>query len=527
MQFFSNLNRPSKLDRSKVPRRTPLPKVLLVSWLLFGCIGSLWSFASPLMSVPDEPAHTIKAAAVARGQFSGASSGVQGAQLEVNVPGYIARLHDYKCFAQNSSITPACTPPIDARDRGWIPATTSAGNYNPVYYGIVGLGSRGLSGEPALYAMRLISTWLVAFFLGAIMAAATSLRRYHRPVIACAIALTPAVFFLSGSINPNGLEIATAGAVFMSLCAIFEQTAARMPINRLLLIIAALSGSLLAHTRPLSLLWLAIAVVSAILCFRFKTFIQTLAVRGFQLSGLAVGLSSLFALWWVLSAKSFDSLLAGAPVPAEEAAVAMLDKTVFFMVEYVGVLGWIDTLPPPAALYTWVFGFGAMLFLAYTARPVRGRWVMALLTLTVIIVPTALQASSSEKLGWIWQGRYTLAMVVTLILAAGIATRFRPFRITPWTKSMVRWGLVLGALAHSYVFLEGLRRYTIGIQAHVNWTEMFEPVWQPPGTWQVLAAVYILLLATCGTFLYRLLTASPALAGQKHFAPTQPPLSRK
>lgn len=498
-----------RLSSTTQKRPSPL-RVLLVAWLLFGCIGSLWTFASPLMSIPDEPAHAIKAAAVARGQFSGNTTGKQGEQLTVSVPGYIADLHDYKCFAHKSDVTPACAQPIDATDRGWRAATTSAGNYNPVYYGIVGLGSRGLSGEAAIYAMRLISTWLVAFFLAAIFCAASSLRRFHRPVIAASVALTPAVFFLTGSINPSALEIASTAALFMSLCAILEQSAGKVPISRLLLVTLTLSGALLAHTRPLSLLWLAIAALSAVICFRLNTFLQTLKIRGFQLALAGIALSSLFALWWVSSAKSFESLLTGAPIPSDVAAVAMLDKTVFFMVEYVGVLGWIDTLPPPAALYTWVLGFGAMLILAYTARPVRGRWAMALLTLTVIIVPLALQAATSEQLGWIWQGRYTLAMVVTLILAAGVATRFRQYRVTPWTKSLVRWGLVLGILAHTYVFLEGLRRYTIGIQAHVNWTEMFEPLWQPPGGWQLLTLAYIAVLAAGGVFVYRLLAIKPA-----------------
>ncbi|MET1088087.1 MAG: DUF2142 domain-containing protein [Arthrobacter sp.] len=501
---------PSLLPKSnpvRTPKSRPAPlRVLLIAWVLFGCIGSIWSFASPLMSVPDEPAHAIKAAAVARGQFFGNSTGVQGEPLTVNVPGYIAHLNEYSCFAQHSNITPACSKPIDAAERSSIPAKTSAGNYNPIYYGIVGMGSRGLSGETAVYAMRLISTWLAAFFLAAVFCAASTLRRFHRPVIAAAIALTPAVFFLTGSINPNALEISATAAVFMSLCAILEQTASKVPISRLLLVVFTLAGTLLAHTRPLSLLWLAIAVIAAALCYGFGTLLRTVATRRFQVSVLIVGLSSLFALWWVVTAKSFDSLLAGAPMPADVAVVAMLDKTVFFMVEYVGVLGWIDTLPPAAALYTWVLGFGAMLLLAYTARPVRGRWVMALLTVIVIAVPTALQAGSSEKLGWIWQGRYALAMVVTLILAAGITTRFRPFKVTPWTKSLIRWGLVLGALAHTYVFLEGLRRYTVGIQNHVNWTEMFEPLWQPPFSWQGLTVAYMVVLTVAAVCLFRLLT---------------------
>lgn len=511
--IMQDLKRPSLLPVRKTltgdgQRPSPL-RVFLTAWLLFGCLGSVWSFASPLMSAPDEPAHTIKAAAVVRGQLDGTSSGVQGETLTVNVPGYIAHLGEQTCFALNSSVTADCAGTIDATDRGWTTAKTSAGNYNPVYYAIVGLGSRGLSGEAALYTMRLLNAWLVAFFFAAIFAAAASLRHYRRPVIASAIALTPAALFLSGSINPNGLEIAASGAVFMGLCAIFERTAGNAPIGRLLLISTTLAGSLLAHTRPLSLLWLAVAAVAAVLCFGLRTFIKTLAIRGFQLAVLFVGLSSSFALWWVLSAKSFDSLLAGSPpVPADEAAVTMLDRVVPAMTEYVGVLGWMDTRPPTAAVYAWVLAFGAMLFLAFTARPVKGRWVMALLAGIVVGLPVALQASSSETLGWIWQGRYILAMVVTLILAAGVTTRFRRLRITPWTKSMIRWGLVLGVLAHFYVFMEGLRRYTVGILGQrVNWTEMFEPMWQPPGTWQLLASAYLLLLAIGAACLYRLLTS--------------------
>ncbi|MBT2566548.1 DUF2142 domain-containing protein [Arthrobacter sp. ISL-85] len=509
-----NSTRSLLMPKIKPTGSRPLPpsamRVLMIAWLVFGSMGSVWSFASPLMSIPDEPAHTIKAAAVARGQLLGTGSGVQGDQLVVQVPGYIAHLNVRSCFAQHSNITADCAQPIDATDRGWTAGRTSAGNYNPVYYAIVGIGSRGLSGESAIYAMRLISSWLVGFFLAAIFAAASSLRHFRRPVIAAAVALTPAVFFLAGSINPNALEIATTGAVFLSLCAIFEQVASKTGPGRLPLVLFTLSASLLAHTRPLSLLWLALAATAAVLCYGFRTLWRSLSKRGFQAAMVIVGLSCAFALWWVFSAKSFDSLLAGAPIPADEAAITMLDNTVFFMVQYVGVLGWIDTLPPPATLYTWVLGFGALLFLAFTARPIKGRWVMALLTVTVIAVPTALQASTSEKLGWVWQGRYALAMVVTLILAAGVTTRFRPFKITPWTKSMIRWGLVLGALAHTYIFLEGLRRYTIGIQGHVNWTEMFDPQWQPPLTWQGLTVAYIFLLTLGAVGLYRLLTRSHA-----------------
>jgi len=160
-----------------------------------------------------------------------------------------------------------------------------------------------------------------------------------------------------------------------------------------------------------------------------------------------------------------------------------------------------------AVVYAWVLGFGSILLLSFTARPTRLRWPVALLAVAVIAIPPALQAGSSEKLGWIWQGRYALALVVMLILASGIAVRFRPFKVTPWTTSIIRWSLVLWALAHTYLMLEGLRRYTVGVHGdHVNWSEMFVPQWQPPFSWQGLTVAYILVLSVAGVCLYRLLT---------------------
>ena len=65
-----------------------------------------------------------------------------------------------------------------------------------------------------------------------------------------------------------------------------------------------------------------------------------------------------------------------------------------------------------------------------------------------------------------------------------------------------------GALAHVYLLLQGLRRYTVGIaEGHVNWTEMFAPHWQPPFSWQGLALAYIVVLGIAGYCLYRLLTS--------------------
>ncbi|WP_246848560.1 DUF2142 domain-containing protein [Pseudarthrobacter sp. NIBRBAC000502772] len=458
----------------------------------------------------------IKAAAVARGQFAGNSSGVQGEALTVQVPKYIAELSNYNCFATRSNETPACSPPIGTESNP-VPADTSAGNYNPVYYVIVGLGSLGLTGEPALYAMRLISSWLAAFFLAAIFYAAASMRRSPYILVASTVAVTPAVLFLTGSVNPNALEIGTAGAFYMGLCLMLEQRARPQP-NLLAAVIVTASGVLLSNTRPLSFLWIAVALAAALLGNNLSSIRKVLTTRSFQLSAFFVGLSCIFALWWSITARSLDSLFAGTlPVPADEAALLMLDRTFESMREYVGVLGSLDTEPPTAVVYTWVIAFGSLLLLAFSARPKRLRWPVALLALAVLVIPPALQAASSERLGLIWQGRYALALVVMLMLAAGVAVRFRPFRVTPWAASIIRWSIVLGVAAHTYLMLEGFRRYTVGIHGdHVNWSEMFDPEWQPPFSWQGLTVAYIVILSVAGVCLYRLLTTrqTPALSGR-------------
>lgn len=486
------------------PLDGPSPgRVLLVAWVLIGLLGTVWCFASPLMSVPDEPAHTVKAAAVARGQFSGNSTGVQGERLTVIVPGYIAKLENSTCFAHHPEITADCSPAVSSADRGPTAAQTSAGNYNPVYYAIVGMASRGLSGEPALYGMRLLSTWLSAFFLATVFSAAVTLRRFVIPSLAAAVAITPAVLFLSASINPNALEISAAASVFMCLCSVLERSR-RLETAHPTMWYLAVAGALLANTRPVSLLWLAVVVIASVLAYNLRAFGRLVQYRPAWAPMGLLAVATTFALGWVMAADSFNSLLAGTPIPSEVAAATMADRTFVYVPEYVGFLGWLDTPPPAAVVYTWVLAMGVVLMAGMTSRPVRGRWSVALLTVVVLFAPIALQASSSEKVGWIWQGRYILAVVSVLILACGVAARFAPFRMTPWTTSIIRWSLFALALSHTYILLEGLRRYTVGNGQGVNWIEMVDPKWQPPFTWQGLTIAYIAVLALAGYFLYRL-----------------------
>ena len=48
--------------------RRPSVSPWLVCWLFFTALGCTWAVATPVLGVPDEPAHTVYAAAAVRGE---------------------------------------------------------------------------------------------------------------------------------------------------------------------------------------------------------------------------------------------------------------------------------------------------------------------------------------------------------------------------------------------------------------------------------------------------------------------------
>ncbi|TDF98466.1 DUF2142 domain-containing protein [Arthrobacter terricola] len=508
-------NSPALPGLVRRPGASPTLRYTLLAFPVFAVLSMIWVFASPLMSVPDEPAHTIKAAAVARGELKGESAGKQGDLTIVTVPRYIAMINAQACFGAKNAVTPACAPPIDATARDLMKAPTSAGNYNPMYYAMVGLPSRVMGGAPAIYIMRSIGALVCSFFLAATFGAAASMRRRFWPVASTLVSVTPMVLFLEGSVNPNALEIVTTSALFMNLCLVF-QNYRKLNTVRTSIVLVGISGAVLANTRALSLLWLALAVVAAVLIYGFRPLLATLKNKlGLSMTVL-MGLGCAISLVWLVRANSFNSLT-GAPsdVTPDQAFVTMLDRTFDYSSGYIGIMGWLDAPAPAAVFAFWHFAFAAIIVGGLTARPVRARPAVWVALLAVVILPPILQAQVIQQIGYIWQGRYLLALFVLLLLASGVAMRLRPTPNGTWARSLSRWLLAGGVGVHLYLFLQVLRRYTVGFQARTNWTEMFDPAWQPPLTWQGLSVAYLLVLAAGAILTHRFLFPREPLAGRK------------
>lgn len=482
----------------------------LLLWFLFsGAIG-LWSLATPLMAFPDEPAHSIQAAAVVRGEIGIAEGSSFGHGVHVEVPAYIAGLHALDCFKFHPDVTADCAPDVTNDTFPAIGVTTAAG-YNPFYYMIVGLPTLVLSGAPAIYGMRLVSAILTAAFYAAGITSLTQMRRPFWPVAFAGVACTPMILFLSGGVSPNALEIAATLAAFAGLCAILDTADKRiLPMPALVGVVAAMSA--LANTRQIALVWMLCTVVVALIAFRHPNLRALFTERRVWIGIGAIFVAVVAGVLWIYSMLHAPASQGTAPIgiinPAPgiapyQAFITMLDITFDFIPQYIGVMGWLDTPLPVLGMLFWTAAFVALLISSFFIRPRRARWVVWFAFALLAIVPGFLQASLITTMGYVWQGRYNLPLVVVCFVVTGIALRnFRaPTRSVPRRFTLVV--LWFGALSHVFAFAYVLRRYTVGVRNYGNWQTMVtDPSWQPPLSWPVLFGLYCMVIAAAAVLLW-------------------------
>ncbi|WP_267275620.1 DUF2142 domain-containing protein [Arthrobacter sp. CDRTa11] len=467
----------------------------LPSFLLLLFLSWSWAFASPIASVPDEPAHITKAAAVARGQLGGIQIGTDGPLLAVEVPRYIRHVDAMSCFARDLTSTPTCAPRVDGDLNDTVQALTTAGLYNPIYYAIVGLPSLATSGFPAVYVMRFVSALLSCFFLAAAFGAVSQLRRNKWALITLSAAITPMILFLNGSVNPNSLEYATTAAIAANLLLLLEKSSSgRLPILPIAITTAA--ASLLANTKALSMLWLLIVVLAVILtatAVQLKHLVKTPAV----LAGAGIiALACAFAVRWIirhdsLSSKPFE----GAGMEPADGAEIMLDKVFNHMIGWIGQFGWLELDAPLGVLALWMAIIFVVTLSVLLFTRGRARIAALLLALSLIALPIVLQAQIISEQGIIWQGRYILAIFVPFMLFAGVALdRSLTGTIPAPGRRALNTVVNIAIFAQIFTFVWVLRRYTTGLSLDIRWAEMLEaPKWQPP---LGIVAVVVIFSAT-------------------------------
>ncbi len=476
--------------RGHARRRTPrFWAVLRAGTLLAFAAMALFSFATPLYAAPDEPVHVIKAAAVARGQLVGRTTGAsQEAFGLVRVPGTYglpANRNSPTCFHRHPTVPASCAPGLVASSApvaSWI----YVARYPPLYYAIVGLPSLVSSGVWTIYAMRLVSALLSALFIGCAAAVAICYSRRRLALVGVVVATTPMVLFLGGVVNPSGFEVAAAISAWTAGSVLVAEHLDDPPPG----LVGALGVSVvvLALIRLLSPFWLALIGLTLAGVAGASGLRRLWASHAVRVAGACALVAGALASAWILREHS-TAVYARAGL-GNVSELTILETSFahndFYLPTMIGVFGWFDTWAPTFTYVAWYALVGALVLFAAARGRRRDALVLGLLVAAVLVVPVAISTSQVHRYGYTWSGRDTLPLAVGLPVLAGallgrdgvggrsaaLAARLSP----------------VAALAQFGAFFEALRRYAVGTRGP-DFAFLFDYAWRPPGGFALLLAL--------------------------------------
>jgi len=487
-----------------------------IALVIFFGLGATWALASPLLSNPDEAAHSVKAAALVRGQVlppkyplpnDGPNSILQGGFTTlVAVPySFTYQMAGIPgCYINLPDVPAGCAPRFVDRPR---PATwtTLIGRYPPTYYAIVGGATLVSTGARGIYGMRLISALLSALLLATALACARHAPRVRLLALGVCVACTPEVFILSGAVNPNSLENAAGICAWAALGVAMLHDGPKIP--NYLLVVAGISTSLLVWTRPLSTLWLAVIVVTTLgFLGQWSQLRQRLREQGVRILVGTVAIVSVGAGIWTLVSNDLGNNSGYNPKGLRlwAATVHSLALTPSYLRQMVAVLGWWRTPTFPALSWGWALILGIVVLLALRYAGRRAALGVLFILAVVVLMPTVLQAPTAKQLGFVWSGRYGLAIAagVPIMASLGLSTSDRlSSRATRWWVAVV---VTLVAMVQVGAHWANMRRYIVGDNGPMWY--FGHSGWVPPlPAWSLLVSM-IVFSAGLAILTYRVAT---------------------
>lgn len=449
------------MTRPAVIRRA---RWFLLSWLAFTAMILVWSVGTPTLGAADEASHAIKAAAVVRAEWVGTNVGPKlSPATDVSLPGSYATLqNETECFRLKPSVPASCEPTV-AHVAGSREVGTSAGRYPPLYYLVTGWPSLLLSPPHALLAMRIVSAVLSGFFLAVAVLVAV-LRCRPMLAFATSVATTPAVLFFAGVENPSGLEITVS--VLVWVCGILLLVDRPPPRDASwLLALLATALAVLVLIRAISPLWAVLVLALLMIGGAPGQVGRLLRMRRTYLLGAGVVAVTLLAAAWTVGEHAL--ILAPDTQYAHQRLAAairgMWSSTPGYIVQLVGVLGALDTSVSYLAVVAWYAVVGMLMLLAFALGSGRLRTALLLTAVAVVALPIAIGAPDVSKVGYAWQGRYTLPLAVGLpLLAAFALDQHRELLRALRLRITVVIAIVLGA-AEIFTVWTAVHRWAVGV----------------------------------------------------------------
>jgi Predicted membrane protein (DUF2142) len=444
----------------------------------YGLLLGAWALASPPGAPPDEPAHSVRAAAAAVGQWEGLSVAPylrgpdrpqeQAAMLnaqaqEFTVPDGL--VVSAPCFAGRVDQPASCaSSPAPEPAPGSVTAVTYETTAPPGAYVVAGLAMRLPQGLLAPVLVGRLALALVCALLLAGAAWAAAGRGALWPLLGLALGATPAVLFLGASLGTAGVA-AAAGLCFATALGAFWLGPPRRGLEALI----AVSGAVLALSSvagALSLVVLAAAAVPLVQPQRLTrpaALLASTVVTAAAVAGVALGLG--------------HRPLPPGHVDLLEAASAVLAAAPTLLAQAVGVFGNWDVTLPLVAYAAW----GSLVVLGLAAALVLGRWRdrVALVLLLAGAASLAVVGQAFVLTPAAWQA--TASFLLPTLAAVPVMAAFvlHGQRVHPRTDALLA-GLVVVAV-QLVAFGENARRYAVGRHGPLNFTDVAQ--WVPPGGW--------------------------------------------
>jgi hypothetical protein len=370
----------------------------------------------------DEFDHAFRAAGVASGQWRLHDQAEGGRGLLVDVPAELVAASKGQCEGLAYIAPETCDGDGPGAKPGTVRATTSAANYEPIYYWVVGTAGEPFTGAHSLYAMRAMAALLCALVLALAAWCLTTWARGSWAFVGLLVGLTPTLIYSTTLPAPNGLEMAAGVLLWTALLGLGGRdaiSAALLRRERWLLAAATLSVALLAGLRALGPVWVVL-ILACVVAVRGPRPLLAVARRHRGQLALAAALAVVISVSVLLWNRGNVPVPPGAKNGEIDTSWVQVVRWPNWILGSIGAFPYRDQ-PAPAVVYLLVLLVLLTLLVAAVRRGAsagrRGVVVAAVLSL---LVPSVLVAVTLQDRGGIWQGRYSLPFTAGVMLLAGL-----------------------------------------------------------------------------------------------------------
>jgi len=367
--------------------------------LMLGCL----CLGIPRNAGPDEPAHLVRAAGLARGELVGAGTDSEAALRTFEVPSWAGQ-PDPGCYAFKPEVSASCASV--SPDTGTTTLPSSAASNPPWAHIPAALGSLLPGGADTVWYSRLLTAVIPLLLFAAGFRQIRLLESSPAAAVAM-LALTPAAIFTSVVVNPSGLAVAGA---FAAASAGLRLSKGHPPATPVL----AVGLSAVALSRSDGWMW-ALIVLAVVLAAGGLSPAHVWRQAG-RPSQTVVVTALAASVTWAVAVR--PQLI---PIPTEarglDLVAVAIGRTGAHLDEAVGLISWADTAIPVTVRYVWWLLLGG--FCMWSA--ITGQWrrlvVCGMGLVAFVAAGWVVDVVSAPSSGLFWQGRYALPLFIASIMA--------------------------------------------------------------------------------------------------------------